>query len=164
MKPALLVIDIQKAWVDSDEELKKAVELRKGVINSAIQLFKEKGLPIVAVYHTDRDGPGEDSPDFQFIDSIEISMATEKVIKNYPDAFNKTKLETILKENDCDTVVLCGLSGLCCVLATYYGALNRDLHTYLLKDGVAAGGEEYIRIVEGICDTLSTQALCQILP
>ncbi len=163
MKPALLVIDIQKAWVNSSEGLRRAVQLRKGVINSAIQLFSEKELPVIAVYHTDKDGPGEDSPDFQFIDSIDISEATEKVVKNYPDGFNKTDLEAILQKYGCDTVILCGLSALYCVLATYYGAMNRDLHVYLLRDGVAAGEEEYIRIVEGVCDSLSTQVLCQIL-
>jgi nicotinamidase-related amidase len=60
-------------------------------------------------------------------------------------------------------VILCGLSATNCVLATYVGAEDHDLHPFLLRDGVAAGSEENVRFAEEIFETLSVGALAQVL-
>ncbi len=64
----------------------------------------------------------------------------------------------------CDTVILAGLSAMGCVMATYIGAMDRDLHPYLLRDGVAGSSEDLVRLAQEIFDTLSLDALDQILP
>ncbi|TFG56934.1 MAG: cysteine hydrolase [Methanomassiliicoccus sp.] len=164
MRPALLVIDIQNKWLDSSPGLKTCMERRVEVVNSAIALFRKKGLPIIRVYHVDKEeGPFPDTEEFEFPPSIQILENDTRVIKNYPNAFNKTELGEFLAQSKIDVLVLCGLSATGCVMATYIGAMDRDLHPFLLRDGVAAGSEELIRFAEEIFETLSVEALRQVL-
>jgi nicotinamidase-related amidase len=69
-----------------------------------------------------------------------------------------------LAMDGCDTVILAGLSAMGCVMATYVGAMDQDLHPYLLRDGVAGSSEDLVRLAQEIFDTLSLDALDQILP
>ncbi len=160
MKPALLVIDIQNIWLNSSPSLRACLERRIEVINSAISMFRKKGLPVIRVYHVDKgEGavPGTDA--FEFHPSIATENNDPIVIKNYPDAFNRTDLASILGKENIDVVILCGLSATCCVMATCFGAQDHDLHPFFLRDGVAAGSEEHIRFAEEIFETMSVGAL-----
>lgn len=164
LKPALLVIDIQNKWLNSSSGLRSSVEERIEVINSAIALFRKKGLPIIRVYHVDKEeGPMPGTEGFEFLSSIEISMTDVQVIKNYPNAFNRTELASILSQGKVDVVILCGLSAIGCVMATYVGAKDHDLNPFLLRDGVAAGSERHVRFAEEIFETISIGALTQML-
>jgi nicotinamidase-related amidase len=158
------VIDIQNKWLSSSPGLRASLEQRIDVINSAIALFRKKGLPIIRVYHVDKaEGPPPDTEEFDFLPSIEIAETDTQVIKNYPNAFNRTELADILALGKIDVVVLCGLSATGCVMATYVGAEDHDLHPFLLRDGVAAGSEQHVRFAEEIFETLSVGALTQVL-
>lgn len=164
MRPALLVIDIQNKWLKSSPGLMLSLEQRIEVINSVIALFRKKGLPIIRVYHVDKaEGPWQGTEEFDFLPSIEVLETDTRVIKNYPNAFNRTELADVLAREKIDTVILCGLSATSCVLATYVGAEDRDLHPFLLRDGIAAGSEQNVRFAEEIFETLSVVALTQIL-
>jgi nicotinamidase-related amidase len=158
------VIDIQNEWLNSSLSLKACLELRVEVINSAIALFRKKGFPIIRVYHVDKGEepmPGTDG--FEFLPSIGIVGSDVQVIKNYPNAFNRTELASILAQKSIDVVILCGLSATNCVMATYFGAEDHDLHPFLLRDGVAASSEQYVKFVEEIFETMSVEALTQAL-
>lgn len=164
MRPGLLVIDVQNRWLETDKGLMGCLEPRIGTINEAISLFRKHGRPLIAVYHEDEgEGPRPGTRDFEFDPRIKVEGTDAKVIKHYPDAFNRTKLPEMLREAGCDSVVLCGLSGTWCVLGTFWGAINHDLVPYFLRDGVVSGTEAQIRFVEETYDTLSTRALGQIL-
>jgi nicotinamidase-related amidase len=164
LRPALLVIDIQNKWLSSSPGLRASLEQRIDVINSAIALFRKKGLPIIRVYHVDKaEGPLPDTEEFDFPPSIGIAETDTRVIKNYSNAFNRTELADILALRKIDIVILCGLSATGCVLATYVGAEDHDLHPFLLRDGVAAGSERNVRFAEEIFETLSVGALTQML-
>lgn len=159
-----MVIDIQNKWLSSSPGLRASLEQRIDVINSAIALFRKKELPIIRVYHVDKaEGPLPDTEEFDFLPSIEIAEIDTQVIKNYPNAFNRTELADILSLGKIDVVVLCGLSATGCVMATYVGAEDHDLHPFLLRDGVAAGSEQHVRFAEEIFETLSVGALTQVL-
>jgi len=164
MKPALLVIDIQNEWLNSSLGLKACLELRVETINSAIALFRKKGLPIIRVYHVDKEaGPMPGTNGFEFPPSIGIVGSDVQVIKNYPNAFNKTELASILAQKSTDVVILCGLSATGCVMATYIGAEDQDFHPFLLRDGVAASSERFVKFAEEIFETMSVGALTQAL-
>jgi nicotinamidase-related amidase len=75
MKPALLVVDIQKAFFKSDpittQSLEKAIEY----INAAIALFRERHLPVICVQHMDKEAkliPGEDGFEWLLIGFKEL--------------------------------------------------------------------------------------------
>ncbi len=164
MKPALLVIDIQNAWLDASKELRRSVDRRVETINKSIALFRRKNVPVIVIYHTDRkEGPKEGSKKFEFSPAIDIGRSDIRVVKNYPNAFNKTDLLKILKREGCDTVFIVGLSASGCALATCLGAVDMDINSYLVKGGVAASKEEHVRFAEEICQTVSLRKLAGLL-
>ncbi|UCG92638.1 MAG: isochorismatase family protein [candidate division WOR-3 bacterium] len=158
MKPALLVIDIQNRYLPRMSEGDK--DLALNLINGSIWLFRQHGLPIIRVYHTDPEwGPQPDEEDFQFPSSIIIKDDDTKVVKNYPSAFKKTELEKILREKDINTLFLCGLSAVGCVLATYHGAMDLDFNVFMIKDAILSHKAEYTDFVEEIFDVVSFTTL-----
>lgn len=159
MNPALLVIDIQNAWLDSSEGLRRSVEARLDAINRTIGWFRRKGLPIIVISHESVDEgvmPGKRA--FEFTEAVNIADEDTRLTKRHPSSFCRTDLEAILREKGRDTVVIVGLSATGCALATFFGALERDFNAYMVEGAVAASSEEHVRFVEEICDTLSPEA------
>ena len=158
MKPALLVIDIQNAYLPFMSEEDK--EIGMYMINAAIELFHENGFPVIRVYHTDlNEGPPPGTEAFEFPETVKIKPDDPKIIKNYPSAFKKTDLDKWLRENGNNTVFLCGLSAVGCVLATYWGANDLDFNAFMIKDALISHNSTYTDFVEDICETVTYTAL-----
>lgn len=153
MKPALLVIDIQNAFLpmmSSDKDM--AMEY----INVLIDLFRKHGYPVIRVYHTSVDygvTPGTDG--FEFPATVKILPTDPKVIKTYGDGFNKTDLDKVIKDSGSNTLFLCGLSAVGCVLATWNGAQNHDYKAFMVKNAIISHNAEYTKQVEQIFDAVS---------
>jgi nicotinamidase-related amidase len=162
MKPALLVIDIQNEYLRymSEDDKKLALEM----INGAIWLFRQHNLPVIRVYHTDPQfGPKPDSEPFEYPASVIVTKDDPRVIKNYPSAFKKTELEKILREKGCNTVFLCGLSAVGCVLASYYSANDLDFNTFMVKDALLSQNSTYTNFIEEICNSVNFTTLKLLL-
>lgn len=158
MKPALLVIDIQNEYLQymSEDDKKVAMEM----INGAIWMFRQHNLPVIRVYHTDPQwGPKPDSEPFEYPTSVIVTKDDPKVIKNYPSAFKKTELEKILKEKGCNTLFLCGLSAVGCVLATYHSANDLDFNVFMVKDALLSHNSSYTNFVEEIWNSVNLTTL-----
>ncbi len=158
MKPVLLVIDVQNAYLPymSELDVKKAPD----TINGAIWLFREHDLPIIRVYNTDpKWGPAADSPGFQFAPAIHVKDDDPKVIKNYPNSFKKTELQKMLQDRGINTVFVCGLSATGCVLATYMGAQDLDYTTFMIKDALISPDTAHTRVIQEACESVSFTAL-----
>lgn len=154
MKPALLVIDVQKCYLPmmSPEDTTLAMPR----INWAIRLFREKDLPIIRVYHDDPGKyPEPGDADFEFPKHILITDKDPKIIKNYGDSFHKTQLAEKLKELKVNTVFLCGLSATGCVLATYFGASENDFKAFMLKDAIISPNAAHTNQIEDIFNAIS---------
>jgi nicotinamidase-related amidase len=164
MKPVLLVIDAQNGWLKLSKGLKKSVDEHLGNMNRAVSIFRRAGAPIIFTYHScDAKGIVPKSREFELFPSIDVQATDKKVVKCHQNAFNKTELEQVVRDSGCDAVIIVGLSALHCVLATYFGAYDRDIAPYLVRGAVAGKDEESVQIVEKICDTLSLRAVSQIL-
>lgn len=158
MKPALIVIDIQNRYLPMMAQDEKDLALR--VINGAIWLFRQHEQPVIRVYHSDPQfGPKPGDEDFEFPESVIIDDNDPKVIKNFPSAFKDTELDMLLEEKDINTVFLCGLSAVGCVLATYYGAVERDYEVFMVKNGIMSHNSEYTGFVREITDAVSWKTL-----
>lgn len=155
MKPALLVIDIQNAWLDENKDLRKSVEKRIDTINKSIRWFRMKELPIIVIQHKDKKyGAIPGSKPFECVDALDVKHNDLRITKRYPNSFTKTRLNSILKKNGSDVVVIVGLSASGCALATAFGALDHDLDSYFVKDGIASHSEEHVRFAEDIFGTV----------
>ncbi len=164
MKPVLVVIDPQNGWLELSESLKNSVHEHVNNMITAISIFRRAGAPIIFTCQScPEKGIEPGKKGFELFSNIEVKSTDSKVVKTHQNAFNKTELEKLVRDKQCDTVILVGLSALHCVLATYFGAYDRDINPYLVRGAIAGKDEESVQIVEKICDTLSLRAIAQIL-
>lgn len=162
MRPALLVIDIQNAYLPLMAEADK--DLGMQMIDAAVRLFRFFGFPVIRVYHTDpRFGPLQGSPEFEFPDSVPVKPEDPMIVKNYPNGFKKTSLDKLLREKNVNTVFLCGLSAVGCVLATYFGAMDLDYRAFMVKDGLISHMPDLTGAVEEICSSVGYEAIQAML-
>jgi nicotinamidase-related amidase len=162
IKPALLVIDIQNAYLNGMAQREKEVAMLN--INYYIQLFRSHGYPVIRIYHYSKQfGPEQGTDQFEFPSSVLIKPDDPKVIKTYPDGFNKTDLNNVLKDKGCNTVFLCGLSAVGCVLATWIGAQNNDYKAFLVKDAIMSHNEDYTNNIEAMFDAVGPDVISLIL-
>jgi len=162
MKPALLVIDIQKLFFtpDAAQSLNNAIEY----INAGIAIFRKKELPIICIQHIDKNDnlvPGQTG--FDLPDSLHILPSDLHIHKIYGNAFNKTPLAEELAKLGVDTVIVTGYCAEYCVLSTYRGAEDLDLTPIILRGSLASGKPENIKFVESINDVISYSALMKFL-
>ena len=161
IKPALLVIDIQKAFLpmmSSDKE--KAMEY----INALIELFHKNGYPVIRVYHTSEEyGVTPGTEGFEYPETVKILPTDPKVLKTYADGFNKTDLDKVIKATGSNTLFLCGLSSVGCVLATWNGAQNFDYKAFMVKDAIISHNAEYTKNVEQMFDAVTYEIVQLIL-
>lgn len=164
MKPVLLVVDVQNGWLGMSDGLKQSVDKHIVNMQGAIELFRTANAPIIFTYHSyDVREIVAGTPAFEVFPGIEVKPTDVKVVKTYQNSFNKTNLESVIREKNCDTVIIIGLSAMHCVLSTYLGTYDHDLYPYLLRGAVAAADEESVELAEKLCDTLSLKAVAQIL-
>jgi nicotinamidase-related amidase len=162
IKPALLVIDIQNAYLNGMAQREKEAAMLN--INYYIQLFRSHGYPVIRIYHYSKQfGPEQGTDQFEFPSSVLIKPDDPKVIKTYPDGFNKTDLNNVLKDKGCNTVFLCGLSAVGCVLATWIGAQNNDYKAFLIKDAIMSHNEDYTNNIEAMFDAVGPDVISLIL-
>lgn len=158
MKPALLVVDVQKQYLPmmSEEDRDLAIQM----MNWSIWLFRQNDLPVIRVYHTSEEyGPPPGSAGFQFADSLKVTEDDPMIVKTYGSAFNKTGLDTMLKEKDINTLFLCGLSSVGCVLATYMDAYNYDYKAFMIKDALLSHKAGYTDQIEDIFNALDLDVI-----
>ncbi|HOS46383.1 MAG TPA: isochorismatase family protein [Paludibacter sp.] len=147
IKPALLIIDIQNVYLGMVPEREKAVAMY--YINGLIELFHSNGYPIIRIYHHDTaSGPKPGTELFEYPSSVLIKDEDAKVIKTYPNGFNKTDLDKIIREKGSNTLFLCGLSAVGCVLATWVGAQDHDYKAFMVKDAIMSHDSGYTDNVE----------------
>ncbi len=162
MRPVLLVVDVQNQYLQYMDPADKGIAM--WVIPSVIQAFRDGGFPIIRVYHTDpQAGPAQGTEAFQYPAEIPVRPDDPMVIKNYPSGFKKTGLEKLIREKGCNTVFLCGLSSVGCVLATYEAAVDLDFTAFLVKDGLMCHNATFTNTIEDIFDAVGTEAVKAML-
>jgi nicotinamidase-related amidase len=152
-KPALLVVDIQNEYlpVMDQKDVKPGMES----INTVIGLFRKYHYPVIRVQHTQIGrGPAPGTEAFEFPKTIPVTVDDPQIIKNYPSAFTKTSLDSLLRAQGCTSVYLCGLSAVGCVLATYFGAMDRGYDTYMVREAIISHNADYTNVIRNITGAL----------
>jgi nicotinamidase-related amidase len=165
MHPALLVVDLQKAFFSENEvttvSLKKSIEYA----NAVMPLFRAKGLPVVCVIHEEaEEGLVPGTPGFEPHEDLRFEPGDLRVVKRTGSAFaGGTGLGDLLRSLGVDAVVIVGYCAEYCVLSTCRGARDEGFKAMLLRDSLASGRPERISFVEAINDGLSFGALQYLL-
>lgn len=161
--PALLVIDVQNAYLPYMDEKDKKMAMEG--INYYIQLFRANDFPVIRVYHTDpaQGWPKPGSEEFQFPKTVAVREDDPMVVKNYGNAFRKTELDKLLKEKGRNTLFLCGLSAVGCVLATYHGAMDHDYEVFMCRQALISHDAALTKAVQEFSQTIDYSALKLLL-
>ena len=161
-KPALLVMDVQNAYLPMMPEEHRTIGMM--MVNYAIDVFRAHGCPVIRVYHTSLKGdPAPGTEPFEFPATVKILPDDPKIVKNYPSAFKKTELERMLRERGCDTVFLCGLSAVGCVLYTWFDAQALDFRAFMIKDALISHRPDLTRSVQEITEAVGLDAVVYML-
>ncbi|RPH96084.1 MAG: isochorismatase family protein [Calditrichaeota bacterium] len=157
-EPALLVIDVQNAYLPMMDT--KDVAPGMEAVNSLIDVFRKNNLPIIRVYHHEiGQGPAMGEEAFEFPQSVKILESDPKVIKNYPSAFTKTNLDDLLKAKNINCVYLFGFLATGCVLATYFGAVDRNYDAVMVREALISPKADY---TEMICNITGARKLALV--
>lgn len=162
LKPALLVMDVQNLYLPymDEQDVKRGMPM----INHVIALFRANGFPVVRIYHTDTGrGPAPGTEAFEFPDTVRVTEADAKIIKNFPSAFKRTQLDALLREKGVNAVFLVGLSAVGCVLATYHGADEADFTVFMVKNALLSHDATLTKHVYEIADTINYPSLKLLL-
>lgn len=160
MKPALLVIDIQNEFFNLNQACSDSLKSAIEYINAAIDLFREKNLPVVVIQHKSEERglvPGKSG--FDVPESVKLVPKDIRIVKTYSNSFTKTRLAEKLRELRVDTVIVTGFCAEYCVLSTYRGAQDFDFTPIILRGSLASDNAEHIRFVEEISEIISCGAL-----
>lgn len=162
MRIALLVIDLQKGYYGPST--KKSYDSAISSINALLPLFRAKEYPIAWIQHIEEaEGVVPGSPDFDFVGSLEPGSGERRIHKRYNDGFNKTELAAFLREEKVDTVLISGFCAEYCIVSTYVGALDNDFTPIMLRDGIASGSEEALRVIGGSYEHATSGAIKKLL-
>ena len=152
---AVIFIDFANAYFETESPLFGGEGCRTALDNSIKLLTALRKLPQIPVVFTEvkykrggKDGgtfykkvPAlasfEEGKESQKTNSeLEVIDTDIIVTKQFPSAFFKTELETILKRKGVDTVLLTGVTTSGCVRATCIDSISSDFITLVVSDAV----------------------------
>lgn len=161
LRPALLVVDLQKAFFSRDEATTASLKNAIAYANAVMPLFRAKGLPVVCVLHSDpEDGLLPGTPGFEPHEELHFEPEDRRVIKRTGSAFaGGTGLGDLLRDLGVDAVVITGFCAEHCVLSTCRGAEDEGFKAMLLHGSLASSHPERIPVVQAINEGLTFGAL-----
>jgi nicotinamidase-related amidase len=163
MKPALLIIDVQNAFLGSGPGA-ESLQATVPKIQAAIALFRKWSLPVVCIQQIDADHglqPGVGG--FEPPSDLGVLPSDFHIHKLYDNAFNRTPLLDRLREIGVDTVIATGYCAEHCVLSTCRGAEDNDLCALMLQGALASDRPANVGFVEDISETVTMDTLRELL-
>ncbi len=151
--PALILVDVQKAFLDEDywggNRNNKTAEIICGKI---LNKWRELNLPVFHIRHSSTNPDSKlnkQNTGFEFNENV-VPVENEPVItKNVNSAFIGTDLKEQLDNLGIKTLVIVGITTNHCVSTTTRMAGNFGYETYLISDATATfdrmgiNGEKY---------------------
>ncbi|GIO37354.1 MULTISPECIES: isochorismatase family protein [Paenibacillus] len=161
MNPALLIIDLQEGHIPGPRKRGEVEEVCM-YINYVSSLFRDAGKPIVVIQDIEVEG-GIDSEDFAVIPEIELTGGELILHKEWSNAFWKTNLEDVLRQEGVDFVIVCGFAAEHCVTFTYNGAKERGFGAAYLQNGLLGEHPNAVQAVTEVRPLISYPVIASIL-
>lgn len=142
MKLGYLIIDMQEIHV-RDHVDKKTLDQACEYINYVSDMLREKDQLIIHIQ--DIEGMQESAEEhYAIIPEVQVADSDLKVTKEYSNAFWKTELEQLLKDQGVELLIISGFSAEHCVQFTYNGASERGFRPVLLQNGIVSAHSDAI--------------------
>jgi len=131
MRNALLIIDMQNAWIEEASRFEIDAMFKR--INALSERFRQQGLPVIFIQHeTNEVLPG--TRDWQMHEKLSHHASDYVVNKTACDSFADTSLTTLLETLGCCTLSICGLATEFCVDTSLRSALSRGFDVIAFSD------------------------------
>ncbi len=142
MNTALLVIDVQMAFVHDDENgaIRSCPQAEQNVAK-LLDKFRQNGDKVVHIHHhaLDKDDPFNADAPGSAVQPFAAPVENEQVvIKHVTSGFIGTSLEDDLRNDQVDRLVICGATANHCAESTTRSAGNLGFETYYVCDAVWA--------------------------
>lgn len=162
MRPALLIVDVQRVYTDPDGRLHCADAAGTvGRINELAARCGERGMPVIVITHSHKsdgsdlgrmfdftgDAPAgfgfeEGTKDVELCPELRVPRGALEIRKTRYSAFARTGLDEILRSLRVDTVVICGFMTNCCCESTARDAHDRDFFVDFIVDATGTPGTQ----------------------
>lgn len=164
--PALLLVDIQKAFLEKDYPgLIRNNENAEFICGKILKKWRTLDLPIIHVRHSSTNPESKlhkSRPGFEFNDYV-TPLETEMVLtKEVNSAFIGTNLENILIKSHIDTLVIVGMTTNHCISTTVRMSENLGFDTYLISDSTACYNTKGMNGEIIDCNTIYNSALASL--
>ena len=164
--PALLLVDIQKAFSEKDYPgLIRNNEHAEFICGKILKKWRTLDLPIIHVRHSSTNPESKlhkSRPGFEFNDYV-TPLETEMVLtKEVNSAFIGTNLENILIKSQIDTLVIVGMTTNHCISTTVRMSGNLGFDTYLISDSTACYNTKGMNGEIIDCNTIYNSALASL--
>ena len=164
--PALLLVDIQKAFLEKDYPgLIRNNEHAEFICGKILKKWRTLDLPIIHVRHSSTNPESKlhkSRPGFEFNDYV-TPLETEMVLtKEVNSAFIGTNLENILIKSHIDTLVIVGMTTNHCISTTVRMSGNIGFDTYLISDSTACYNTKGLNGEIIPCNTIYNSALASL--
>lgn len=147
MKKALLVIDLQNdyLWEQRNERFSHSTNELIGNVNEIINQYRYNGCDIIYIAHIVQNTWGnrklfgfsiQGTDGAKLFNNLNI-VSDYYFEKYFPSAFSAKKFTKFMKENNYDSVAICGLDEGGCVTATANSAVKRGLSVEMISDGIS---------------------------
>jgi len=164
--PALLLVDIQKAFMEKDYPgLIRNNENAEFICGKILKKWRTLDLPIIHVRHSSTNPESKlhkSRPGFEFNDYV-TPLENEMVLtKEVNSAFIGTNLENILIKSHIDTLVIVGMTTNHCISTTVRMSGNLGFDTYLISDSTACYNTKGMNGEIIPCNTIYNSALASL--
>ena len=140
-RSALLIIDVQKAWVGPAAVTTDDVMIQDKTAEIAASA-RAGGVPVVFVIDVGQSYRFSDA-ELELVEPLEVlagDLVSEKIVQN---GFLRTSLENDLREMGVTTVLITGYASHECVAQTARGAEMQGFEVIIVEDGHSGGAGGY---------------------
>lgn len=162
---ALILIDIQNDYFPGGALVLQEPEQAAEKAAQLLSVFRERQRPIVHIQHENLNPelpfmlPNSDGQKIHL--SVQPLLNEQHIIKNYPNAFWQTELETYLKAQGIKRVVIAGMMTHMCVSTTSRAAMERGFEVTIIQDACATRPLE-LNGIEISAETVHTTSLAEL--
>lgn len=138
MKQALLIIDVQNDYFKGGKSELFEPEIALKNIDNVLENFRRIGKTVIHVQHINtRPNATFFLPNTEGVKIHQMLTPLESeylVEKHYPNSFLKTELESIIKKEQIEELIICGMMTHMCIDTTTRACMDYGLKATVLED------------------------------
>ncbi|MBD2869056.1 cysteine hydrolase family protein [Paenibacillus arenilitoris] len=143
MRIGLLIVDMQRLFMNEVADKHRVAETCE-YINYVSGLLRAAGQPVIHIQDMEGAQHDADPEARSIIPEVVVGPNDLRVEKEYSNAFWKTDLEQMLRDQGVEFVVVSGFSAEYCVTFTANGAAERGFPAAILQRGILSANPDAV--------------------